>query len=348
MAMIEIDGSMGEGGGQVLRSALSLAAITGSPVRLTNIRAGREKPGLQPQHLEAVRAAAAICSGTVRGAALHSREIVFEPGALRAGRYRFDIGTAGSAPLVLQTVILPLARASGSSTVRIQGGTHVPFSPSYHYLERQWLALLLARGFWARMSLEQAGFYPQGGGEIQAQVRPARAIQPLEQVERGRLVRIRGLSAAANLDDNIARRQKLQALRRLEPICADSKIETARLVSPGKGTILLVQAEFERASCCYFSLGAPGKRAELVADEAVDALERFLATDGALDEYLADQILLPLAFAAGPSRFRTARVTRHLLTNIQVLRAFLPAAVAVDAAEGLPGTVTITPGIAPN
>lgn len=341
--MIEIDGSIGEGGGQVLRSALSLSAITGKPLHLTNIRVKREKPGLRPQHLAAVSAAAAVCGGSVRGAALHSRQIWFEPQALHPGRYRFDIGTAGAATLVLQTVLLPLALANGSSTLTIRGGTHVPFSPSYHYIERHWLALLLSAGFWVRISLEQAGFYPEGGGEIRAQIRPAQAIHPIDQVKRGKLVRIRGISAAANVDENIIRRQKLQALRRLESICADSKIETARLSSPGKGTILQVQAEFEHSMCCYESLGAPGKRAEIVANEAVDALERFLATDGAVDEYLADQILLPLAFATGPSRFRAARVTSHLLTNAYVLNSFLPGTVEIAGQEGQPGTVTVTP-----
>ena len=146
-----------------------------------------------------------------------------------------------------------------------------------------------------------------------------------------------------NLDEDIARRQKHQALRRLEPICEDSKIETVRLPSPGKGTLLLVQAEFENSRCCYFGLGAIGKRAEQVANEAVDALESFLSGDGALDEYLADQLLLPLLFAQGPSHFRTARVTRHLLTNAAVIQAFLPIQVQIDGAEGQPGMVTITP-----
>ena len=341
--MLHIDGSMGEGGGQVLRSALSLAILTGQPVHLTNLRAGRDKPGLRPQHLEAVKAAAAICGGEVRGAAVNSQQIFFEPGELHAGRYRFNIGTAGAATLVLQTVFLPLARAGDSSTISITGGTHVPFSPSYHYLERQWLPTLQEFGFWARMSLAQAGFYPAGGGEIQANLRPAKEIAPFQRLERGKLVRIRGISAAANLEENIIRRQKLQALRRLEPICADSKIETVQLSSPGKGTMLLVQAGFEHSSCCYFGLGAIGKRAELVADEAVDALERFLQSDGAVDEYLADQLLLPLAFASGPSQFRAARITRHLLTNAEVLRAFLPVRVQIDGQEGEAGNVTISP-----
>lgn len=340
---LHIDGSMGEGGGQVLRSALSLSILTGRPLHITNLRAKRAKPGLQPQHLKAVEAAAAICSGQVQGAALNSQELFFEPGEIHGGRYRFDIGTAGAAPLVLQTVYLPLAFAGAASTVAITGGTHVPFSPCYHYLESVWVPALVSSGFWLRIELEQAGFYPQGGGEIQAQIRPVKSIEPLRAAERGSLVRIRGVSAVANLDDGIARRQKHQALRRLEPICRDSKIEAVRLPSPGKGTMLLIAAEFEHTRCCYFGLGAIGKRAEQVADEAVDALESFLASGGAVDEYLADQLLLPLAFARGPSQFRTARVTRHLLTNAAVIHSFLPARIEIDGAEGQAGTVTITP-----
>ncbi len=341
--MLHIDGSTGEGGGQVLRSSLALAILTGQSVHLTNIRAGRAKPGLQPQHLESVRAAAQICGGQVHGAALNSQQLLFEPGEVHAGRYRFDIGTAGAAPLVLQTIFLPLARAQDSSNVTITGGTHVPHSPCYQYLERQWLPTLQSSGFWARLTMERAGFYPQGGGEIQALIRPVEVIQPYQCLQRGKLLRIRGISAISNLDEGIARRQKLQALRRLEPICEDSKIETMRMPSPGKGTQLMVQAEFEHSTCCYFSLGAIGKRAEQVADEAVDALEAFLASDGAIDEYLADQLLLPLAFASGPSQFRTARVTLHLLTNTEILQTFLPIQVQIDGAEGQPGTVTVTP-----
>lgn len=341
--MLEIDGSTGEGGGQVLRSALALSILTGQAIHLINIRARRPKPGLQPQHLESVRAAAQICGGQARGAALNSQQLFFEPGEVHPGRYRFDIKTAGASALVLQTIFLPLARARDSSSITITGGTHVPHSPCYHYLERQWLPVMQSCGFWSKLSLERAGFYPQGGGEIQALIRPVDAIQPLQRIERGRLLRIRGVSAIANLEEGIARRQKLQALRRLEPICADSKIETVQMPSPGKGTLLLVQAEFEHTTCCYFSLGAIGKRAEQVADEAVDALEAFLSSNGAVDEYLADQLLLPLAFASGPSRFRTARVTLHLLTNAQIVQAFLPVRIQVDGSEGQPGMVTIAP-----
>ncbi len=341
--MLEINGAMGEGGGQVLRSSLSLAILTGKPVSITHIRASRAKPGLQPQHLQAVLAAAAICGAQVSGAELHSQQLTFEPGEVHPGRYYFDIGTAGAASLVLQTVFLPLSRAGGTSHLVIRGGTHVPFSPCYHYLERQWLPVMQDRGYRMRLASNQAGFYPTGGGEIQSTIWQAQAVEPLQLLERGKLVRIRGISAVANLEDGIARRQKLQALRRLEPVCANSKIETIQLASAGKGTLLLLQAEFEHAAGCYFGLGAIGKRAEAVADEAVDALLAFLAGSGAVDEHLADQLLLPLALASGPSQFSTTRVTRHLLTNAEVMQAFLPARVQVQGSEGEPGIVTVSP-----
>jgi len=328
----------------VLRTALALSILTQTPVHLYNIRAGRQKPGLQPQHLKSVEAAAAICGGEVRGAALQSRELIFAPGEVHAGHYRFDIGTAGAATLVLQTIFFPLARAKESSTLTIRGGTHVPHSPAFHYLALQWLPMMQKLGFWARIELEQAGFFPEGGGVIQAHLRPAGEIAPLEQVQPGALRRVRGISASANLGADIPKRQKLQALRRLEPLCHDSKIETLELPSIGKGTMLLVQAEFESASCCYFGLGAIGKRAERVADEAVDSLERFIASGAAVDEYLADQLVLSLVFAAGSSRYRTTCITRHLITQAELVKLFLPARVEIDAPEGSPGTVSIQPG----
>ena len=187
---------------------------------------------------------------------MNSQALFFEPGEVHPGRYAFDIGTAGATSLVFQTIFLPLALAKKPSNITIRGGTHVPHSPCYHYLHKQWLPVLETCGFWARLTLERAGFYPQGGGEITAMIRASRKHPAVQRLERGKLIRIRGISGVANLGDDIARRQKLQALRRLEPICRDSKIETVQMPSVGKGTMLLVQAEFEQASCCYFGLGA--------------------------------------------------------------------------------------------
>ena len=341
--MIEIDGSMGEGGGQVLRSALALSALTRQAVHITHIRLRRPKPGLQAQHLQSVKAAAAVCDGEVEGAAAGSQTLTFYPGELKAGRYRFEIGTAGSTSLVLQTIFLPLCLAGGTSSVKISGGTHVPWSPCFDYLDLQWLPHLRRMGFSARLVMEQAGFYPSGGGLIQATISPAPNRLPLDLTQRGALKSISGISAVADLDPTIATRQKHQALRRLEPRCRETKIKTVELNSPSKGTILLLLATFEHSQCCYFALGEKGKPAERVADEAVDALEAFLYTEGVIDQYLADQLLLPMAMASGKSRLGTSKVTQHLLTNAEVIRRFLPTEITIQGEVGQSGLVEVTP-----
>jgi RNA 3'-terminal phosphate cyclase (ATP) len=339
--IIEIDGSQGEGGGQVLRSALTLSLLTCQPMHITNIRLHRPKPGLMTQHLISVKAAATISDADVTGATIGSQELIFQPGEIRPGQYRFDISTAGSTSLVLQTVLLPLALAGGKSHLTLTGGTHVPFSPCFHYLESHWLAYLQRMGIQVDLDLEQAGFYPPGGGKIHASIHSAGPLLSLQAIERGQLVRIQGLSGVANLDLDIARRQKLQALRRLEPLCRNVKIRTFELPSPVKGTFILLMAQFEGSQCCYCALGAPGKHAEQVADEAVDALQVFLATDGAIDQYLADQLLLPLAFADGESILRTSQVTLHLITNATILRHFLPVSIEIQGEIGQPGLVKV-------
>jgi RNA 3'-phosphate cyclase len=350
--MIKIDGSLGEGGGQVLRSSLTLSVLKGQPVLITAIRARRPKPGLQPQHLAAVRAAAAISGAEVEGAALGSGELSFKPGPVRPGDYRFDIGTAGSTSLVLQTIFLPLALAPDlrglgdleglTSEVMLIGGTHVPWSPCTHYLDLQWLPYLRRAGLDAEIELLLAGFYPQGNGQVRACIRPA-AISPLNLPERGALKGIRGISAVANLDMTIAERQRNQAMQRLKGRHSKIDIELLDLPARTKGTFLLLLAEFKHGSACYVGLGALGKRAEQVADEACLWLEKFLAGTGAIDEYLADQLLLPLAFASGESKFRTAQVTPHLLTNAEVIRAFGAAEIEIERDHGKEGNVRIVP-----
>lgn len=341
--MLEIDGSQGEGGGQILRTALSLSMMTGQPISIYNIRAGRTKPGLRAQHLEAVKAAGKICLAEVRGDFLGATELTFVPNKIRSGRYAFHIGTAGSTSLLLQTIFYPLGMSSGTSEVQITGGTHVPWSPCYHYLAEHWGAYMQELGFQFRMNLIKAGFYPRGGGEIFTRTKPVSAIHNLQLENRGALVRIRGLSCVANLDESIARRQKHQALRRLQGIHRDSKIQLIELPAGSPGTLLLIIAEFESSQCCYFALGERGKPAEKVADEAVDALERFLDTNATVDEYLADQILLPLCLSDEPSTFITPRVTKHLLTNSQIIKLFLPVKIDVTGEPGTEGIVHISP-----
>jgi RNA 3'-phosphate cyclase len=342
MAMVHIDGARGEGGGQVLRSALALSILTGTPMRITNIRARRPKPGLMAQHLKAVEAAAAVAQARVEGAQRSSQTLVFEPSAIRHGELRFDIGTAGATSLVLQTVVVPLSAAGGASSLTIIGGTHVPWSPCFDYLQMHWLRYMRRIGFDIDLSLDVAGFYPRGGGRVRATVRPATALLPLQLVERGRLQRVRGISGVANLDVSVGERQRRQALDRLSGRCGDVEIDVRRMPAHSPGTVLLLLAEFECSQCCYFALGARGKAAERVADEAMDGLDAFLATDGAVDEYLADQLILPLACAAGVSELRTAKVTQHLLTNAEVVRMFLPVDIAIHGDLGAPGLVQIT------
>jgi len=345
--MVEIDGAIGEGGGQVLRSALTLSILTRQPMRIVNIRLRRSQPGLMPQHLKAVDAAAAVSKAHVEGAHRGSTSLLFDPGEIRSGRYRFDIGTAGSTSLVLQTIFLPLSRASSASSVIITGGTHVPWAPCHHFLVWHWLEIMNEIGFSADIGLDQAGFYPQGGGRVNATMRPASRIHPLRMVERGKLTRIRGLSAVANLNTDIAERQKRRALLRLQPQFPNVRIKIEQLPSKYKGTVLLLMAEYESnngyAQCCFYSLGQLGKPAERVADEAVDAFLNFDSTGAAVDQYLADQLLLPLAFASGDSELLTSGITSHLLTNAEIIRAFLPSRIEIIGEAGQPGTVRIAP-----
>jgi RNA 3'-terminal phosphate cyclase (ATP) len=245
--------------------------------------------------------------------------------------------------LVLQTILLPLSKADGSSTVTITGGTHVPWSPCFHYLDLNYLPFLWKMGLDAHLRLVQAGFYPRGGGEIRATIDPVDEIAPLTLLERGRIMEIRGLSAVANLARNIATRQRRQVMGRLGRRFPLNDIRILNLPAPSPGTFILLLAEFEHSQACYFALGKKGKSAESVADGAIREFEAFVATDGVIDEYLADQLLLPMAVANGPSEFLTSRVTDHLVTNAQVLRTFLPVETEIQGAVGEPGHVKVVP-----
>lgn len=340
--MINIDGAHGEGGGQILRTALAMSAITGQALHIRNIRGRRPKPGLMAQHLQALEAIAAVTHARVQGGQLGSRELTFEPGPLDGGNYRFDIRTAGAVTLVAQTLVIPLSFAATASHVTISGGTHVPWSPSFHYFSWHWLRFLDRSGFRIRAKLERIGFYPRGGGRISVDVDPVATLSPLSLTARGRLRRIRGISLVGSLDLSIAERQQQQALGRLKGLCDDVHIELQRFTSYSPGTSLLLLGEFEHTQCCYGALGARGKRAERVADEAVDALEVFLESGAAVDEHLADQLIEPLSVVGGTSELHTSRITQHLLTNIDMVRLFLPVDITVRGDIGSPGRVRIS------
>ncbi|HHT9141354.1 MAG TPA: RNA 3'-terminal phosphate cyclase [Candidatus Tripitaka californicus] len=355
MSLLRIDGSFGEGGGQVLRTSLTLSALTGIPFEIFNIRARRKSPGLRPQHLQAVTALAKICQARLDGAEVGSSTITFRPGTILHGDYRFEIGTAGSASLVLQTLFLPLSRATQPSRVEIIGGTHVPWSPCFHYLLLQWLEYLHRLGLEVAgppptLEMPRAGFYPRGGGSLIANIRPGGVIKPFILEDRGRLVSVRGISAVGNLPISIAERQKAQAEKRLAQFGSNSRdmalalseIELLEMPAVGKGTMLLLMGEFENSRCCYYGLGEIGKRAEKVADEACDALFEFMQTDGVIDEHLADQLVLPLALARGTSRFITPKITTHLLTNLEVIKKFLSIGVEITNMKERGGVVSLT------
>lgn len=348
MSLLTIDGSQGEGGGQVLRTSLALSIICQQPVRIINIRAKRSQPGLKAQHLKAVDAAAAVSKAEVTGAALHAHEITFFPRDIRSGRYRLEIGTAGAASLVLQTVLIPLSLASSASSVSISGGTHVPWSPCSHYLEAQWLPWVKQIGFDSALVLDKAGFYPQGGGRITASIRPTTGLKPLHLTQRGKLLRIHGFSGVANLPISIAERQKRQAVLRLQTIPWPAQpalnIKLLNLNSPAKGTFISLTAEFEGGRACFTSLGELGKPAERVADQAVNDLLKFLETGAAIDRYLADQLLLPLSLAPGVSSLHTESITQHLLTNAQIIQMLLNVKISIAGELNQPGWVTIEPG----
>jgi len=340
--LVRLDGSEGEGGGQILRTALALSVITRRPFEISNIRAARKKPGLRPQHLACVKAAAKIAAAEVQGAAIGSRTLRFVPSGLRPGKYRFEIGTAGSTALLLHTLYLPLALAGSRSVLSLGGGTHVPFSPSFHYLRDQWAVFMRRLGIEVELALERAGYYPVGGGEVRAKVLPAGPIRGLRLLERGELERVEGISGVSGLPRSIAQRQGDQALRRLEEAGLTAGIEIREFPSRGKGTFLVLVATHSGGGrACYCALGARGKPAERVADEACDALLAFLETAGAVDEHLADQLLLPLALASEPSEFAVPRVTGHLVTNARVIERFVGARVEIDEASG---RVKISPG----
>jgi RNA 3'-terminal phosphate cyclase (ATP) len=340
--MVVIDGAYGEGGGQILRSSLTLSALTGKPLEIHHIRANRTQPGLRAQHLAAVQAVAAITRGSLEGAHMHSTRVEFIPGQPHSGTYTFKIPTAGALTLVLQTIFLPLSLAGGRSQISLSGGTHVRWSPSWHYLQECWLPLITMMGFRVALDLRKAGFYPRGGGEVKIDVLPVRSLRTYNCVDRGDLVQIRGLSGVANLEESIAKRQKHQALRRLYAVCADSKIKTVQLPSPGKGTFILLKATFSKGGCaCYTALGEPGKRAERVADEAVDQLLCFLENNASLDEYMGDQVLLPLSIIPGKSAFRTKCLSPHLLTNAYVIQQFLPVEINIEGEPGAPALVEV-------
>lgn len=318
--MIDIDGSHGEGGGQILRSSLSLAICTQQPFRITNIRANREKPGLMRQHLTAVQAAAEICDAALQGAELGSRALTFEPGPLISGDYSFDIGTAGSCTLVYQTVLPALLTAAGESRVRIFGGTHNNASPPFDFLARSFLPLLARMGANVQLELASYGFYPRGGGEIRSRIVPAARLGVLELRERGALVRGFAEAYVAAIPLHVAQRE-LDVIRRKLGFAPTDLLLRALPNDIGPGNAITITLEHERVTEVFTGFGEKGVPAEVVAERAVEGARAYLAASAPVDEHLADQLLLPMALGSGGS-FIARAVTAHLHSNAAVIERF--------------------------
>jgi RNA 3'-phosphate cyclase len=335
--MLLLNGSYGEGGGQILRTSLSLAALLGEPVRITDIRAGRRKPGLRPQHLMAVKALVQITRAEVEGTDLKSRELTFRPRSIQAGSYFFDVaektGSAGSVTLVAQALLPALLAARGPSTLTIRGGTHVAWSPPAHYLPAVFLPALAELGAEASLTLIRWGWYPRGGGEVQLRIQPVGELSPQTWLTAPDLKDFQGLSAASRVPTHVIQRQARRLQERLGRGLPVAEMEAASL-DPGSFVFLWgPRAGFE-------ALGARGKPAEKVADEVVEEFLRFQERETALDRHLADQVLLYLARAAGPSKFTTEEITQHLLTNIWVIEQFFGPIFQVRGNLGEPGEIS--------
>ncbi len=339
--MIQIDGSYGEGGGQILRTALALSAVLNKPFTLYNVRCKRRNPGLQAQHVAAVEALARIAEARIDGVRFGSQEITFIPQKVHSGEYQFEVRTAGSVILLLQAIFLPLCLSKGISDITLIGGTHVQWSPSFHYLSEVFLPTLKGLGISAVAAIERWGFYPKGGGRIRLKINPVRELKPISFVDRGSLKMIRGISAISNLPRHVAERQKEQALKRIqgELHIGGEIVVLDDVHSDGPGSFLFLLAEYQRALAGFSSLGLKGKPAERVADEAVDSLKDYLESDGCVDPYLTDQIVPFMALAKGNSSITTMRITQHLLTNLWVIQHFLNITISREGEIGEKGRV---------
>ncbi len=331
--LIRIDGSQGEGGGQIFRTSLSLSLVTGKPFRIDNIRAGRERPGLLRQHLTALLAAAEVGGAKVEGAALGSQCVTFTPGPVRAGEYRFTVGTAGSGTLVFQTVLPALMLAAAPSLVVIEGGTHNHAAPPYHFLARTFLPLIERMGPRIAMRFERYGFYPAGGGRFSAGIEPVKALTPLDIGERGEIILRRVTAIVANLPRHIAQREVDTAAGLLNWGLESHVVEMTR-ESAGPGNVAMVEVGSAQVTEIFTAFGRLGVGAETVAQEAAGEAREYLASKAAAGEHLADQLLLPMALA-GAGSFTATKLNLHARTNMDVIARFLPVRFETSSHNGL-------------
>jgi RNA 3'-terminal phosphate cyclase (ATP) len=324
--MIHIDGSQGEGGGQILRSSLALSMALGKPFAITNIRANREKPGLMRQHLTAVEASAAVCNARVFGASVGSQEITFDPQAVRGGEYRFAIGTAGSTTMVLQAIVPALLFASEASDIVVEGGTHARWAPPFEFLERALVPVLNRLGATVSVKLERHGFYPAGGGRVRVNISPVSKPSPVLLDSRGEVLSRRIRVLLSKLPRVIGEKEVARVQERLGWTSDNRDIVYADdAIIPGNAISLEIGCEL--ATEVFSAMGENGKPANAVADEVIDQVREYLAGDFPVAKHLADQLMVPFALAANAGArcaFRTCPLSRHATTNAEVIEKFLP------------------------
>lgn len=317
--MIQLDGSTGEGGGQILRTALGLSLVTGQPFSITNIRASRKKPGLMRQHLTAVRAAAEIGSAELSGDAIGSSTLTFIPKALRGGNYSFSIGTAGSCTLVFQAILPGLLMADSPSEIIIEGGTHNPHAPPFDFLQRTFLPAIDQMGTKVDATLINPGFFPVGGGRIAFKIFPVSALQPIA-FNHFQKTTVRAQAVSSKLPEHIGRRELKTIQSQLH--INDDQLENLHLDSCGPGNVISIFIKSEQLTETFTGFGEKNVSAEKVALRVARQAKRYLETGAPVGPYLADQLLIPMALA-GSGAFRTGRPSKHTLTNIEIIQHFL-------------------------
>ena len=323
---IQIDGSQGEGGGQILRSSLSLSMCLNQPIRIKNIRAGRKKTGLLRQHLTCVRAAKEICGAKVSGDELGSGEIEFIPNKIKSGSYRFSIGTAGSTSLVFQTILPALLKADVESTVKFEGGTHNMQAPSYEFISRCFLIALQKMNIQIDCELQRYGFYPNGGGQWISKIQPSKDIRRLKLLDRGDLVARSATTFISKIPLHVSERELRKVAQKLK--WNSSELIENEVDSFGPGNLVSLKLAFENTTELFEQVAQRGLSAERVAGKAINQLKRYQNSEAVVGEYLADQLLLPMSLNAGGS-FLTHKMSEHVRTNINVINQFLDGAITV-------------------
>ena len=317
--LLQIDGSYGEGGGQILRTSLTMSMLTGTPIQISNIRAKRSKPGLKAQHLACIHAAQTISNAEISGAKPNSQQIIFRPNSIKAGDYHFRIGTAGSTTLLMQTVAPALMTLNKKSTMIFEGGTHTQWAPTYDFIAQAYLPMLKRMGVAIEVNIERYGFYPQGGGQWSATIKPSSPIQALKVLERGELLSQKAVITCCKIPEHVPKREILTLLPHTQWSAKDFKRQWVNGLAGGN--VISLRLFYENCSEVIDTLGRKGLASHIVANNAAKLLRQYLKTDAPIGEYLADQLLLPMAIAKG-GVFRTTTPSQHTFSNRKIIEVF--------------------------